>query len=325
MPQIQLGKIEQVPVREVWQHEAHDFTTWLAQKDNLKQLGDACSIDLELVNTESEVGSFAVDLFAKEVGTNRRVVIENQLEDTDHDHLGKIITYASGKDANVAIWVVAKARDEHRKAIEWLNEHTDDECSFFLVEIEVWRIGDSQKAPRFNVVESPNEWARAEKATDKLNALNDTRKTQLEYWQTYQKAALADHEFSKLMRPQKPQPQKFAFIKVNSSRYHFCLQVSTQQLRIGIEITVLNDKNFGKILFTHQKELEQLLGVKGEPFDASKECGIRFYRENSDIKGKPDEWNTYIAWQLHAAVLLYQAMREIDQANPPKASKQEEQ
>ena len=186
MPQVQLGKIEQVPVREVWPHEAHDFTRWLAQKDNLKQLGEACSIELELVNTESEVGSFAVDIFAKEVGTNRRVVIENQLEDTDHDHLGKIISYASGKDANVAIWVVAKARDEHRKAIEWLNEHTDDECSFFLVEVEVWRIGDSPKAPRFNVVESPNEWARAEKATDKLNALNDTRKTQLEYWQTYQ-------------------------------------------------------------------------------------------------------------------------------------------
>lgn len=132
MPQVQLGKIDRIPVRDVWRHEALDFTKWLAQEENLTQLGDACSIDLELVDMESAVGSFAVDIFAKESGSDRRVVIENQLEYTNHDHLGKIITYATGKNAEVVIWVVARARDEHRKAIEWLNEHTDDECSFSL-------------------------------------------------------------------------------------------------------------------------------------------------------------------------------------------------
>lgn len=200
MPQVQLGIIERIPVRDVWRHEALDFTKWLAQEENLTQLGEACSIDLEFVDVESAVGSFAVDIFAKESGSDRRVVIENQLEDTNHDHLGKIITYAAGKDAEVVIWVVARARDEHRKAIEWLNEHTDDECSFFLVEIEVWRIGDSQMAPRFNVVESPNEWARVEKAK---TGLSDTRTTQLGYWQAYREAALSDPSFSKVMRPQK--------------------------------------------------------------------------------------------------------------------------
>ena len=132
MPQVQLGKIDRIPVRDVWRHEALDFTKWLAQEENLTLLGDACSIDLELVDMESAVGSFAVDIFAKESGSDRRVVIENQLEYTNHDHLGKIITYATGKNAEVVIWVVARARDEHRKAIEWLNEHTDDECSFSL-------------------------------------------------------------------------------------------------------------------------------------------------------------------------------------------------
>ena len=118
MPQVQLGKIDRIPVRDVWRHEALDFTKWLAQEENLTQLGDACSIDLELVDMESAVGSFAVDIFAKESGSDRRVVIENQLEYTNHDHLGKIITYATGKNAEVVIWVVARARDEHRKAID---------------------------------------------------------------------------------------------------------------------------------------------------------------------------------------------------------------
>lgn len=103
MPQVQLGKIERIPVRDVWQHEALDFTKWLAQEENLTQLGGACSIDLEFVDMESAVESFAVDILAKESGSDRRVVIENQLEDTNHDHLGKITTYAAGKDAEVVI------------------------------------------------------------------------------------------------------------------------------------------------------------------------------------------------------------------------------
>lgn len=136
MEKIVLGKVESVPVRDVWPHEALDFTKWLAKEESLSMLGEACGLDLELVDTESAVGNFSVDIFAQESGTDRKVVIENQLEDTNHDHLGKIITYAAGKNADAVIWVVAHARDEHRQAVEWLNAHTDDGCSFFLVEIE---------------------------------------------------------------------------------------------------------------------------------------------------------------------------------------------
>ncbi len=320
MPQVKLGSIERVPVREVWPHEALDFTKWLAQEENLTQLGDACSIDLELVDTESPVGSFSVDIFAKEAGSDRRVIIENQLEETNHDHLGKIITYAAGKDADVVIWVVARARDEHRKAIEWLNDHTDDECSFFLVEIEVWRIGDSPMAPRFNVVESPNEWARAERAKD---GLSDTKAAQLGYWQAYREAALSDPDFSKVMRPRKARAQHWTDVNVGSSRYHLCLLAVVQKRRIGVEVCVSNDKEFGKDVFAHQIELEQLLGVKGEPYDAQKSCGIRFYREDCDVKGRPEAWDDYIAWQLHAAVLLREAMIGIDRDFLGEASEQQ--
>ena len=123
--QYKLGQIATVDLRDVWPHEALDFTKWLSENENLEILSEAVGIELELVETESSVGSFNVDIFADEVGTGRKVIIENQLEETNHDHLGKIITYAAGKDAEVVIWIVAHARDEHKQAIEWLNQHTE--------------------------------------------------------------------------------------------------------------------------------------------------------------------------------------------------------
>ena len=156
-----LDKLKKVDLRDAWPHEALDFTKWLSEESNLAMLSSAVGIELELIETESSVGSFNVDIYAQEAGTGRKVIIENQLEDTNHDHLGKVITYAAGKGAEVVIWVVARARDEHRQAIEWLNQHTDSDFGFFLVEIELWSIGDSLPAPRFSVVEQPNEWTKA--------------------------------------------------------------------------------------------------------------------------------------------------------------------
>ncbi len=128
-----LDTIEKVDLRDVWPHEALDFTKWMAEEKSLKMLSDAVGVELELLETESSVGSFNVDIYAQESGTGRKVIIENQLEETNHDHLGKVITYAAGKSAEVVIWVVKRARDEHRQAIEWLNQHTDSEFGFFQV------------------------------------------------------------------------------------------------------------------------------------------------------------------------------------------------
>ena len=154
-----LGKIERVDdLRTIWPHEANDFSKWLAQEENLALLSETVSIDIVLEERESAVGGFSVDIFASEEGTGRKIIIENQLEETNHDHLGKIITYASGKEAEVIIWIVKRARDEHKKAVEWLNQHTDENIGFFLLEIELWRINDSLPAPKFNVVERPNDW-----------------------------------------------------------------------------------------------------------------------------------------------------------------------
>ena len=167
---MKLGKIKRITdLRSVWQHEALNFSKWLAQDENLAQLSEAIGIDIILEELESSVGNFNVDLFAIEEGTDRKIIIENQLEDTNHDHLGKIITYASGKGAEVIVWIVKRARDEHRQAIEWLNQNTGIKIGFFLVEIELWQIDDSAIAPKFNVVERPNDWAKQMKNVDNLS------------------------------------------------------------------------------------------------------------------------------------------------------------
>lgn len=130
---ISLGQLKEIEdLREVWQHEALDFTPWLAKDENIVLLSDAVGLEITIDETESDVGDFHVDIYATETGTDRKIIIENQLEETNHDHLGKLITYASGKDADIIIWLVKKAREEHRSAIEWLNNHTDEKISFFV-------------------------------------------------------------------------------------------------------------------------------------------------------------------------------------------------
>ncbi len=154
-----LGTLEEIDdLRTVWPKEASDFTPWLAA--NIGRLSKAVGIDIDLEETESAVGDFSVDIFAVDADTGRKIVIENQLEATDHDHLGKLITYASGKAADLVIWIVKKAREEHRAAIEWLNSHTTEDIGFILCEVKLYHIGNSDIAPMFVVIEQPNNWAK---------------------------------------------------------------------------------------------------------------------------------------------------------------------
>jgi hypothetical protein len=128
----QLGKLEKVNIREIWKNEAKDFTTWLAKEENLALLSAEIDIPLKLIKIEASVGSFSADILAEEENTGNKAIIENQLEETDHDHLGKIITYGSGFDAKYLIWIFRDIREEHRQAIDWLNEKTDSLYIFAL-------------------------------------------------------------------------------------------------------------------------------------------------------------------------------------------------
>lgn len=265
-----LDHLKKVELRKVWPHEALDFTKWLSSPANLNMLGEAVGVELELIETESSVGSFNVDIYAQEAGTGRKVIIENQLEETNHDHLGKVITYAAGKGAQVIVWVVSHARDEHRQAIEWLNEHTDNDFGFFLVEIELWTIGDSKPAPRFNVVEQPNEWTKALRLSENLS---ETERVKLSYWTKYREIARSTPNFLKVFSPQKPTKDHWSTLRCGTSAYHIALLIDTQHGRTGIEFYVPDDKDIGHKAIENASLFEARLGLKAKPFDAKKGVG----------------------------------------------------
>lgn len=153
-----LAKIDRVDLRQAWPNEAQDFTPWLAE--NIAELGEALGMELTLPQTEAPVGGYSLDILATDLNQNRPVIIENQLEPTNHRHLGQLLTYAAGYDANVIVWLTREFRDEHRQALDWLNQRTDENTQFFGVVVELWSIAGSPPAPHFNLVATPNDWRK---------------------------------------------------------------------------------------------------------------------------------------------------------------------
>ena len=194
---VDLGAIEKVDLREVWPNEASDFTPWLAE--NLDKLGEALGLDLELQSAEAAVGAFSLDVLAHDLGSNRPVIIENQLEATNHDHLGKLLTYAAGYDAYAVVWLTRDFRDEHRQALDWLNQRTGDDTQFFGVVVEAWKIDESRPAPHFRPVAMPNEWqkrAATESATNSFSNVSERGERYRAFFQSLIDTLREEHRFT---------------------------------------------------------------------------------------------------------------------------------
>ena len=304
---LELGKLTQITdLQTVWPNEALDFTPWLSKEANLNALGEAIGIDMVLEEKESSVGDFSVDIFAKEDGTDRRIIIENQLRDSDHDHLGKIITYASGKDASVVVWIVKRARDEHRQAIEWLNQHTDDEVAFFLVEIELWKIGDSLTAPKFNVVERPNDWAKTIK---KLDSMTPGDALKLDFWSRFNDYAHGRKEFTDVFNTRKPSTWNWYNITVGNSSVNVELTVDTKKRLVNAGLITYESPELYESLQADKDKLEELLGGKTTWRPAGKQS--RFYVTLKDVDLKDNQsCITAFSWYIEKALILRKIAKE---------------
>lgn len=283
----QLGRLKQVPPRHVWPNEERDFSTWLAE--NLELLSNEVGIPLVLLGKEVNVGPFKADLLAEDPDTNTKVIIENQLEKTDHDHLGKLITYAAGLEAKTIIWIAREIKEEHRKAIEWLNEHTDDDIAFFLVRIEVWQIADSPPAPKFQVVVEPNHWARAIKQSGDAIKL-------FSFWQ-----GLSELARRRGLRTHKPSGRNYLDIHLNSTS-HIVLRVRPKLRNIAVQLYIREGKNIFKCLEERRAEIEAEIGTPLEWRERPEvKSSIIEVSYPADFKNE-DRWQEYRNWLLNTAM-----------------------
>jgi hypothetical protein len=213
-----VGTLERVDLRALWESEALHFTPWLAQEHNLARLAEVLGLDLEFEGTEKVVGPFKADILCKVPGADEHIVlIENQLERTDHSHLGQIITYAAGLQAVTVVWIAKQFTEEHRAALDWLNEKLAGRCNFFGLEIELWRIGSSPVAPKFNVISKPNDWAsQVIQAARAVSEISDTKLAQQEYWQAFRETLL---KRGSVLKPQKALPQHWTNLAVGRANF----------------------------------------------------------------------------------------------------------
>ena len=240
---MELGKLEKIELREVWRHEALDFTRWLARKENIALLSKEIGIDIEVIETEMSVGRYNVDIYARDTESNKKIVIENQLENTNHDHLGKMLVYAAGLDADIAIWIVKDVNEEHRQAVEWLNDNSFEKINIFLVKVELWQIDNSPIAPKFQVICEPNNWAKVLKQQSKEN-VSDLELKQMEYWQGFVDYAKSK---DKTYISQRPSIYNWYVIRIGSSDYKIKLVHSVNSDMVRCQLEIFNDEIYKKL------------------------------------------------------------------------------
>lgn len=290
-----LDKLIQIKdLRQFWKDEARDFTPWLSEEENLMQLADTLNIDINFIERESSVGGFNADILAEDNEGNK-IIIENQLEDTDHDHLGKIITYASGKDAKYIVWIVKKARDEHRQAVEWLNQHTDNGLFFFLVEIELWKIGNSRPAPRFNIVVRPNDWVKEEKAA---KAYSKQEEQLLSFWRGFNDFADQNSTFQQHFKTRKPQSRHSYDISIGTGVCHIFILVTTRKKEITVGLYFRQKDRQSYFTLKDKKDIcEKLIKGKLHWREAKKDSKL-FVLNQFDIDD-PSSWDESYEWIIN--------------------------
>ncbi|MFN3262910.1 MAG: DUF4268 domain-containing protein [Pikeienuella sp.] len=309
-----LGRLQRVELREIWASEPADFTPWLAREENLSVLAEAVGLELELEAQERAVGPFRADILCKDIGTGDWVLVENQLERTDHTHLGQLLTYASGLEAVTIVWVAGRFTEEHRSTLDWLNKITDERFRFFGLEVELWRIGASPAAPKFNVVSKPNNWSRAvAEAARNIDdvGLSEVRASQLAYFQALN--TVLEGKQGPVRGNRKPLPQ--AWIEYPIGRTNFKVAAAmlrpSRCIRAELYIAGVDAKGFFARLINDRRSLESELGfpLEWEELPERRDCRICVYLRDLDPLDRGD-WPRQHEWLAEHLNSLHRVFRE---------------
>ncbi len=287
------GNLKQVDLRTGWNHEAFDFTKWLVKPENLQLLSDEIGIEVAPLEAEARTGKYSVDILAEEENTGRKIIIENQLEKSDHDHLGKIVTYASGYDAEYIVWIVKEANEEHRQALEWLNDHMDNQVNLFLIKLELWQIDDSAPAVKLNTIVKPNEWTKTLRERTRSDELSETKLMQLDFWEQFKSYC---KEQGSGLGTRKAFPQHWYDISIGRSGGHIALTVNTRENEIGCELYIHDDKEWYDQLAEQKGDIENDIGesLSWQRLDNKKASRIKLAKK-ADLEDQQN-WPEYIQW-----------------------------
>ncbi len=275
----ELGKLQRVDLRDVWKHEEKDFTPWLVQ--HIDMLGDVLGLDLEIVGSEHPVGDFAVDIVARDLGTQKLVIVENQLGETDHGHLGQLITYGAGVEAGTVVWLSRNFREPHRQALDWLNRGHGTSTGYFGVIVELLKVDGSNPAVNFRVVASPNDWSRGSMRSIKPQALNDKNSLYQGFFQHLIDELREKHKFT---NARVGQAQNWYSFSTGTRGFQYAASFAKAgQLRAELYIYIGDSsKNLAALeaLRADRLAIEQAFGepLEWEPLETKLACRVAVYR-----------------------------------------------
>lgn len=258
---MKLVKQKQISPRKMWPNEQLDFTPWLVE--HIEELGEKIGMELEVVGREVSVGPYSADILAKDIGTNDYVVIENQLEKTNHDHLGKSITYASALNAKCVVWIATDFTEEHKKAFDWLNDNTNEDLAFWAIQLELWQVGEDTASMRFNIVCRPNSDVKTIKT--KSNTESETTKMQLMYWTKFRDKLMATKKFTSLHTPR---PQYWFDVALGKSGINLSNTCNAQNSIVGVRLYISSKvtDTYLPALIARKDEINKALGCEPEWF-----------------------------------------------------------
>lgn len=303
----EFASLESQDVREYWEHEAQEFTPWLADEirsEGVSELEDALGLDLEVIEEEKSVGRYNVDVLAEVVDDNRNVVIENQLDSSDHDHLGKSLAYASGVDADIVVWIAPRFYDEHRDAMQWLNQNSREGVDLFAIRLEVWTIGESEPAVRLNPVAEPSEWK--EKAQRTEGELSETKQLQEEFWTQFRDRI---EERDTPLSARKPKPQHWYSNPIGKAGFELSFVLNSRDNELRAELVIRDDAEAYWQLEEDREEIDQKLDrdlVWNEPEEtrAGKERSKLMFTKQAEIMNQ-ERWDEYLDWMIECGELFH--------------------